>query len=129
MNNPLNAALGYAARRWPVLPLHGIRHGQCTCRGIAGCKPGKHPVGTLVPDGLKNATTNAKTIIARWTRWPNANIGIRTGGESGLAVIDVDVQHGAGAKPVREGPDPPGESEKQSASWRPAPGRPSERLL
>ena len=77
MKSALDAALGYAERRWPVFPLHGVRNGRCTC-GESDCKdPGKHPVGTLVPNGLKNATINAKAITVWWTRCPGANIGIR----------------------------------------------------
>ncbi len=46
------------------------------------------------PDGFKSATTDELQVRAWWQRWPDANIGIRTGRESGLVVLDVDVQHG-----------------------------------
>jgi len=53
--------------------------------------------------GCKDASTDENQIGAWWTRWPNANIGIATGAESGLLVIDVDNKHGAdGDETLRE---------------------------
>jgi Bifunctional DNA primase/polymerase, N-terminal len=78
----------YAERGWPVLPLWWpLAGGACAC-GHAGCsKPGKHP---LVRRGLHAATTDPALIRRWWTRWPLANVGIRTGAASGLLVVDVD---------------------------------------
>jgi len=73
----LKAALSYAARGWPVFPL----------------KPGgKEPV---IPkreggQGYLDATTDPSRITAWWNRWPDANIGIRTGEQSGILTLDVD---------------------------------------
>lgn len=84
----LKAALDYAARGWRVFPLHGIVNGSCTC-GNADCgSPGKHP---LVRRGLYEATTDAHLIKEWWRRWRSANIGVATGAESGVAVIDIDL--------------------------------------
>lgn len=82
---PLAAALAYAAVGWPVLPLHTpVRGGGCSCR-TAGCaRAGKHP---RTRRGLSDATTRREQLIAWWQRWPDANIGIRTGR---LVVLDVD---------------------------------------
>jgi hypothetical protein len=44
--------------------------------------------------GFKDATTDRDQIIAWWTKWPDANIGIRTGEASNLVVIDVDAKPG-----------------------------------
>ncbi len=86
----LQAALNYAARGWPLLPLHGIRDGACDC-GAAECSsPGKHPIGRAVPRGLHDATIDPAVIRAWWQRWPNANVGVCTGEESGFIVLDVD---------------------------------------
>ena len=49
----------------------------------------------LTPHGLLDATTDRETITAWWTRWPNANVAIRTGQVSGLVVLDVDGPDGA----------------------------------
>jgi len=88
----LEAALAYATRGRHVFPLYGVTtKGRCTC-GVYPCgdenkSAGKHP---REKGGFKNATREAATIRAWWTRWPDANIGIRTGRESGVIVLDVD---------------------------------------
>ncbi len=87
------AALEYAARGVPVLPLRGKLpviaaahgpgdplyqqcHGQCGSQG----------------HGVHDATTNPDQLLAWWERWPRANVGLRTG--IGFDVIDVDGAHG-----------------------------------
>ncbi len=72
-----------------VIPLWWPDGGVCACPSGAECaSPAKHPIAKLVPNGLTNASTNAATITAWWQRYPNANIGLVTGGE--IDVIDVD---------------------------------------
>ena len=101
-----DAALGYASRGIPVLPLHyplphrsGLqpvpgdrqpaRGGTgCSCRDPGCGQPAKHPLGSLVPHGVKDATTNRARILAWWTRHPQANIGLATG--HAFDVLDVD---------------------------------------
>lgn len=97
MNERLAAALGYADRGVRVLPLHSIRADRCTCAQIGCPSPSKHPLGTLAPNGVKNATTDAATITAWWTREPFANVGIATGAVSGIVVLDNDPRHGGNA--------------------------------
>lgn len=83
-----SAALAYAERGWRVFPLHGIVNGVCTC-GRTDCgSAGKHP---LVRRGLYEATTDTSVIKEWWRGWRSANIGIATGAESGIVVIDVDL--------------------------------------
>ena len=87
----LIAALSYAHRDWPVIPLHSVQGGQCSC-GRAGCTAtGKHP---RTRKGLKDATTLEQPIRAWWEQWHDANVGIVTGWKSGLLVVDVDPRHG-----------------------------------
>jgi Bifunctional DNA primase/polymerase, N-terminal len=110
-----DAALGYASRGIPVLPLHyplpdrndlqpvgGNRHSTvgsgCSCRDPGCGQPGKHPLGSLVPHGIKDATTNRAKILAWWTRHPQANIGLAAGQR--FDVLDVDGP--AGAHAIRE---------------------------
>ena len=58
------AARGYIARGWRVLPCYTVDDkGTCTC-GEKDCdKVGKHPVGALVPHGVKDASADA-TVFA-----------------------------------------------------------------
>jgi hypothetical protein len=110
-----DAALGYASRGIPVLPLHYplLHHssvqpvtddGQlahpavgtgCSCRDPHCGQVGKHPLGSLVPHGLKEATTNRARVLAWWTQQPQANIGLATGHR--FDVLDVDGPIGAQA--------------------------------
>jgi hypothetical protein len=110
-----DAALGYASRGIPVLPLHYPlpHHGDlqpltdgrplagpavgtgCSCRDPGCGQPGKHPLGALVPHGVKDATTNRARVLAWWTRHPQASIGLATGHR--FDVLDVDGPVGAHA--------------------------------
>ncbi|WBO58048.1 bifunctional DNA primase/polymerase [Acidocella sp. MX-AZ03] len=87
-------ALEYAALGWPVIPLHSVAGGNCTCEKRAACPtPGKHP---RTKNGVKDASSDS-AVIARWFgRWPDANVGIATGVLSGLMVLDIDPRHGGG---------------------------------
>lgn len=103
-------ALGYAARGWPVHPLHEpIFHAatgpasQCSCGGWANtpanvddgrqiCKEiGKHP---RLSDWPNKATTNADQIRKWWSEHPTANIGVLCGEISGILALDVDEKDG-----------------------------------
>jgi hypothetical protein len=88
----LDAALAYAGLGWRVLPIQGVRpDGTCTCKNAKCASPAKHPVGSLVPHGLKGATADEATIRRWWTQCPDANVGIAT---DGLLVVDVDPKNG-----------------------------------
>jgi hypothetical protein len=45
-------------------------------------------LGSLVPHGVKDATTNRARVLAWWTRQPQANIGLATG--HAFDVLDID---------------------------------------
>jgi Bifunctional DNA primase/polymerase, N-terminal len=92
---PGPAALAYAGRGWQVLPLWWpTPTGACAC-GLPDCESvGKHPIWRLVPHGLHDATSRVETVREWWRSVPHANIGIRTGIESGLVVLDVDGRAG-----------------------------------
>jgi len=93
-SNAMKAALEYASRGWYVIPLHSNEGSNCTC-GNSKCKSaGKHP---RINDWRKDATTETSIIKAWWTRWPSANIGIVTGRDSGMVVVDVDGDEGDAA--------------------------------
>jgi hypothetical protein len=44
--------------------------------------------------GFKEATRDQEEIARRWSRHPDANIGIATGAPSGMFVIDIDMKNG-----------------------------------
>lgn len=96
-NKLLDSALFYAKIGWLVLPLHSINEkGVCNCsKGINCENPGKHPRWhhIYIPDGLKSATDDMDTIRKWWELWPDSNIGIATGPESGIVVLDIDVKN------------------------------------
>ena len=82
----LASALAYAKHGWPVFP----------------CKPrSKVPHGDLVPHGLKHATTDQDTLRRWWAACPGANVAVRTGPESFLA-LDLDRKEGANGVAVVE---------------------------
>ena len=87
MTEILAAALSYAERGWGVIPLHSPINGGCSCGRDECTSVGKHP-RTL--NGLKDATEEEDIIREWWRRWPKANVGIVTGEESGLVVLDQD---------------------------------------
>jgi hypothetical protein len=111
-----DAAVAYASRGIPVLPLHyplphprglqpvpgdpqpAVARVSCSCQDPGCGQPGKHPLGFLVPHGVTDATCNRARILAWWTRHPQANIGLATG--HAFDVLDVDGPEGAQA--IRE---------------------------
>ncbi|MEW6349725.1 MAG: DUF927 domain-containing protein [Thermodesulfobacteriota bacterium] len=88
----LAAALSYSQIcKWKVLPLHSIENGECSC-GKKDCRsPGKHP---LTRNGAKDATLDEAQILEWWSWKPLANVGIATGPESGLLILDIDGDEG-----------------------------------
>jgi hypothetical protein len=105
----LDAALDYAARGWPVLPLwwptsfgpkDGDDRARCAC-GSQDCRSqAKHPIAAVAPHGLTDATVDVDMIGGWWKRYPRANVGIRTGVAFDALDIDsagADVELGARA--------------------------------
>lgn len=91
-------AAKYLKRGWFVVPLNSVHdNGACRCPKGSSCSAaGKHPLGTLVPRGWKDASTFPPTV-ARWLRIrPQMNLGVALG-PSGLASLDVDPRNGGDA--------------------------------
>lgn len=65
------AAQDLAARGWPVMPVR---------------PDGKDP---LTPHGVKDATTDERTILRWFDKWPDANLAVATGAP-GPTVLDID---------------------------------------
>lgn len=88
--NPNSFALAYARRGWKLIPLHSVVEKECTC-GSSECRsPGKHP---RIAKWTEKASNQLNVVFDWWREWPDANIGIVTGRESGLVVLDVDPRH------------------------------------
>jgi hypothetical protein len=92
----------FAGQDISVLPIHGVVEGYCTCGNDECDSPGKHPISSLVHNGVKGATSDLKTI-RRWHRkHPDMNYAVAT---EGLAVIDCDSKEALRA--FRSGYNPP----------------------
>jgi hypothetical protein len=85
------AALWFAAKGYPVLPLHSVtENGTCTC-GSAECQsPGKHPYAQLAQHGLKDASADAATVRKWFDEAYWLNYGVAT---DRLLVVDVDTKN------------------------------------
>ena len=95
---PCQAALWFASKGYPVLPLHSVTEaGGCTC-GNSDCESvGKHPFAPLAPHGLKDATVDLDVIRGWFAEHYWLSYGIVT---DELLVIDVDTRTAA----LRAGP-------------------------
>lgn len=83
----LKSMLGFAKQGLPVFPIFGITDGLCDC-GNEECEhKGKHPVGHMARHGVKDATTDLKTIKKWHADYPTMNYGVAT---RGIAVVDTD---------------------------------------
>jgi hypothetical protein len=70
-----DAALFYARAGWPVFPLAG----KISYEGM---------------HGHRDATIDREQITAWWNEHPKANIGLATGRDTGIIVVDMDVPKG-----------------------------------
>ncbi len=95
---PIEAALRYARRGWPVFPCHQrLEASGCSCGDDRCSSPAKHP---RTRRGLLDASIHRSVIERWWSMWPQANVAIRTGAGrrgGGLLVLDVDPDHGGEA--------------------------------
>jgi hypothetical protein len=82
-NSKLDAGLAYATeRRWLVFPAPVGKKRSHKSKKRSGTNWG--------------ATRDPDQIRKDWKRWPNANIGIPTGVENGIFVVDIDTLVGHG---------------------------------
>ena len=90
MNRVLDQAKQYISLGWEVLPIHKPLDGKCSCGKAACSSSGKHPA---CAHGFKDASKELKTCTS-WFEKDNRNIGIKTGKETGLFVLDIDPRNG-----------------------------------
>lgn len=91
MKNNLDDALAYAAIGWTIVPLHTPVGRDCDCRRVNCPSVGKHP---RITDWVRNASADVNMVQRWFEQWPAANVGIATGPESGIVVLDIDPRHG-----------------------------------
>jgi KaiC/GvpD/RAD55 family RecA-like ATPase len=87
------AALYYAGMGWPVFPLVPGEKLPLLSKKRGG-------------NGVLDATTDTETVTAWWTANPDANIGLATGRDADLYVVDIDDALGEDAL-LRYGALPP----------------------
>jgi hypothetical protein len=87
-------ALIYVDLGCPIIPLWSVdENGKCVCHRKKCYSPGRHPHRRLVPKGVEDATKDREKIKL-WFATNDLNIGILTGPESGLLVLDIDPDQG-----------------------------------
>jgi hypothetical protein len=108
------AALFYARHGIPVLPVHTpAAGGGCSCGSSSCDRPGKHP---RLRHGLTEASTDPRRIETWWARWPDANVGLRTGVR--MDVADVDSTEGRhGLRHALGGAMPDGPAVRTGGGW------------
>ena len=87
----VDEAIDYAGRGWKVFPLHTMQGDVCSCKNAACTSAAKHP---HIKEWQKFCSSEEGEIKDWWHKWPDANIGLATGGASGFFVLDVDPRHG-----------------------------------
>jgi len=90
----LTAARAYAAQGWAVMPIYvpdSTAPGGCSCGRPACDSPAKHPTSQR---GVLQASRRDRQLESWAAAQPEANIGIRTGADSDLIVLDIDTRHG-----------------------------------
>ncbi len=91
----MQAALEYAGYGWRVVPLYHLREGGgCSCPRGLRCPQqswAKHP---CLDAWQKAATTEEDRIVAWWSKWPQANIGVLLGPSSGIIDVEYDDEQG-----------------------------------
>jgi Bifunctional DNA primase/polymerase, N-terminal/Primase C terminal 1 (PriCT-1) len=96
MSTHVEHAVRYVQAGMAVLPLHRPvlheRTYRCSCGRQSCSSPAKHPFGRLVPNGLRDASSDAKTVES-WFQEARINVGIATGAVSGIVVLDIDPRH------------------------------------
>ncbi len=86
------AALDLAARGWRVVPLHIPMGDACSCSEGHKCEHiGKHP---RIRAWAQRASTDGKQIRSWWHDWPEANVGVALGRNSGVVALDIDARNG-----------------------------------
>lgn len=87
---PVDLALSYASRGWPVFP--------CRAKEEIDDRTGKvlSPKTPYTSNGLRGASLNERIIKEWWRRTPDAMVGVPTGRSPNVWVLDLDKKPGVG---------------------------------
>lgn len=83
----------YSKNRIRMVLTFGIHYDEdqncyrCDCGKLDCNSAGKHPIGTLFPHGMKDATYDIDFLYEGLEKYPNANLAILI---EGFTVIDID---------------------------------------
>lgn len=91
--NPLDIALSYQAKGWPVFPCRPADDFDTETGEVL---PEKAP---LISNGFRGATLNERVIRELWKRNPEAIVGVPTGERIGAWVLDIDNKQGKDGRP------------------------------
>ena len=87
----MDYVLAYRSKGFIPIPIYGVRHEVCTCHLGGECtSAGKHPIPKR-PAAVEATDDQWESWISKY---PDMNLGILTGSESGIFVLDVDPRHG-----------------------------------
>lgn len=93
----MTSPVDYADKGLAVLPCWWIREdGACACGNAACHAKGKHPIQTLVPRGVLDASKEPAVVAGWLAKVPMANWGLAMG-LNGLIAIDIDPRNGGDA--------------------------------
>ena len=87
----IDSAMALADKGLSVFPAHRVLDGICSCEKDDCDTPGKHPIGAKWQE---RASYLPSDIRREWDNRLYANIGIATGQQHGIVVLDVDVSNG-----------------------------------
>jgi putative DNA primase/helicase len=91
VQSTIEFAIEYTQMGWAIFPCHSVIAGKCTCGNAACTSQGKHPRNS---NGVNGATNDKAAVRALWTQWPDSNIGLACGRQSGIVAIDIDAGKG-----------------------------------
>ena len=84
----VEGALALAERGWRIVILYSSIDGVCTChRGKQCASPGKHP---RFSEWQHKASSDEATVQGWFDRWPDSNVGVKLGSDSGIIDIECD---------------------------------------
>ena len=93
----MTSPVDYAEKGYAVLPCWWIKDdGACACGNAACHAKGKHPINSLVPRGVLDASRDPAVVAGWLSKVPLANWGLAMG-MNGLIAVDIDPRNGGDA--------------------------------